>query len=252
MSAAMHQGKWSEAMTTYGRLQLYIEATWGAGGDPEAALAALEEMRKDGERLDWMGEDVVNRKPYLYDVRDGKWTISVCNAKSTDLRTAIDIAMDQWRLRQPDQGGEVPAEEKTADAAIEQAEDEHIRRFGGEWGDEHTEERKAWAAQRAGAACQCPARIAIRLFLSGLAPASLGRQMYFLKDRTELDAALSARCPCCAERDKLREAHRVIIENLAAALMPDSPIENACAEFDIDAMGACQIIRRLRTGSETL
>jgi hypothetical protein len=76
--------------------------------------------------------------------------------------------------------------------------------------------------------------------------------MYFLKDRTELDAALSARCPCCAERDKLREAHRVIIENLAAALMPDSPIENACAEFDIDAMGACQIIRRLRTGSETL
>jgi hypothetical protein len=34
-------------MTAYGRLQLYIEATWGAGGDPEAALAALEEMRKE-------------------------------------------------------------------------------------------------------------------------------------------------------------------------------------------------------------
>ena len=48
-------------MTAYGRLQLYIEATWGAGGDPEAALAALEEMRKDGERLEWFlqleGED---------------------------------------------------------------------------------------------------------------------------------------------------------------------------------------------------
>jgi hypothetical protein len=32
------------------RLNLYIESTWVAGGDPEAALAALEVLEKDGER----------------------------------------------------------------------------------------------------------------------------------------------------------------------------------------------------------
>jgi hypothetical protein len=150
------------------------------------ALAALEEMRKDSEQTAEEPTHIYHACGYIDEGGPGfPCTNSVELGKHCEGHTD-------------------PAEQKTAnaDAAIEQAEDEHIRRFGGEWGDEHTEDRKAWAAQRAGAACQCPARIAIRLFLSGLAPASLGRQMYFLKDRTELESALSARCPCCAERDE--------------------------------------------------
>lgn len=48
---------------------------------------------------------------------------------------------------------------------------------------------------------------------------------------------------------QLEEARREVaamVRNLATALCPDSPIESAEAEFDLDAMGACQIIKRHR------
>ena len=40
-------------------------------------------------------------------------------------------------------------------------------------------------------------------------------------------------------------ALRLVIDNVATALCPDSPIESARAEFDVDGLGACQIISRL-------
>ena len=40
-------------------------------------------------------------------------------------------------------------------------------------------------------------------------------------------------------------ALRLVIDNVAAALCPDSPIESARAEFALDGMGAVQIISRL-------
>lgn len=51
------------------------------------------------------------------------------------------------------------------------------------------------------------------------------------------------------QRDEARatiQRHSAVIDNLCEALMPDSPLESARAEFDLDAMGACQIIRRHR------
>ncbi len=46
--------------------------------------------------------------------------------------------------------------------------------------------------------------------------------------------------------------HRAVIANLASALCPDSPAESAQAEFALDAMGACQIIRRIRAERDQL
>ena len=93
--------------------------------------------------------------------------------------------------------------------------------------------------------CECAGRKAIRLFLSGLATASLGRHIYFLKDRSGLEAALSAPCPCDAlreERDRymtlaeVREikADRLRVENmrlksqLAAAVEAHRQAEAEC------------------------
>lgn len=52
--------------------------------------------------------------------------------------------------------------------------------------------------------------------------------------------------PGCARCDELREAFRVAIGNLARELFPNSPQDSAMAEFDLDAMGACQVLRRWR------
>jgi hypothetical protein len=48
------------------------------------------------------------------------------------------------------------------------------------------------------------------------------------------------------------EAHVEILKNLANALFPDSPLDSALAEFALDAMGACQVIRRLRADKKRL
>ena len=40
--------------------------------------------------------------------------------------------------------------------------------------------------------------------------------------------------------------------NIADALFPDSPMESRYAEVDLDAMGACQIIRRMREERDEL
>jgi hypothetical protein len=40
--------------------------------------------------------------------------------------------------------------------------------------------------------------------------------------------------------------YETVIDNLAAALFPDPPADSALAEFDLDAMGAVQVIERLR------
>jgi hypothetical protein len=71
----------------------------------------------------------------------------------------------------------------------------------------------------------------------------LGRKLVAAEARvTELEA----------EREQLLDEHRVVVANLADALCPDSPPESAKAEFTLDAMGACQIIRRLRAEREGL
>ena len=109
----------------------------------------------------------------------------------------------------------------------------------------------------AGAVCQCPVRIAIRLFLSGLAPASLGRQMYFLKDRTELESALSTPCPCCAERDEAirtrtlaQEASTRDLEAKRAAEAEKDRLGLSFCALEAQYETACQIIREERPQAE--
>ena len=53
-----------------------------------------------------------------------------------------------------------------------------------------------------------------------------------------------------AERDRLRSELQTVIGNVAEALFPNSPKDSAEAEFALDAMGACQVIRRLRSELE--
>lgn len=50
-----------------------------------------------------------------------------------------------------------------------------------------------------------------------------------------------------AELTEARKEHATVIGNLAAALFPNSPKDSTEAEFMLDAMGACQAIRRLRS-----
>lgn len=58
--------------------------------------------------------------------------------------------------------------------------------------------------------------------------------------------ALSAAIDHEEELEQQLAARRAIIRSLAEELCPDSPIESALAEFDLDGMGACQIVRRQR------
>jgi hypothetical protein len=62
------------------------------------------------------------------------------------------------------------------------------------------------------------------------------------EDAVEIHRALLELRECRAEIGW----HRIAVKSLALSLFPDSPLNSAIAEFDLDAMGACQVIRRLR------
>lgn len=49
-----------------------------------------------------------------------------------------------------------------------------------------------------------------------------------------------------------KEEHEAIIGNLALSLFPNSPPDSARAEFMLDAMGACQVIDRIKADRQRL
>ncbi len=67
--------------------------------------------------------------------------------------------------------------------------------------------------------------------------------------RVELEAANRAHRQRAEVWDKEREMRRGVIKNVATALCPNYSLECAQAEFELDGMGACQIIRRLHKTS---